>query len=349
MSVPNFSSSTTADEVATAFSNEIKGKNGEYYIPQPRVIGLMMNSLNHRYLAQRDRVRGGPDYFEVCEPCYHHGYNSERLELSEAAIKKDVPSANIRPLLLDLSSLAAVRKAAVEFNAYLEPLHVLIHNAVAPAGPFKLTIDNLESQMATNHIGPFLLTKLLAPKLLAAGSETYTPRVIFVSSIAQASGTGVNFSTLAHPAAEKYNSFDAYFQAKTANVLAAIELSKRAKGRLNAYSLHPGLIYTNIYQKEEVIADLQVAGLLDSDGKPNPQMPWKTMAQGAATTVAAAFDPRLDGESSPFNMRSAYTPGAFLSDCVEANKDLATHSSDPGNAEKLWTVTEDIIGENFVF
>ncbi|KAJ7633965.1 hypothetical protein B0H17DRAFT_510903 [Mycena rosella] len=303
MSVPNFSSSTTADEVATAFSNEIKGKN-------VLITGTSLNGIGF------EAARIISKYANLV---IITGYNSERLKLSEDAIKKDVPSANIRPLLLDLSSLAAVRKAAVEFNAYLEPLHVLIHNAVAPAGPFKLTIDNLESQMATNHIGPFLLTKLLAPKLLAAGSETYTPRVIFVSSIAQASGTGVNFSTLAHPAAEKYNSFDAYFQAKTANVLAAIELSKRAKGRLNAYSLHPGR-------------------LLDSDGKPNPQMPWKTMAQGAATTVAAAFDPRLDD-----------TPGAFLSDCVEANKDLATHSSDPGNAEKLWTVTEDIIGENFVF
>jgi hypothetical protein len=47
-----------------------------------------------------------------------------RLRLSEEAIKKDVPRANIRPLILDLSSLAAVRRAAAEVNAYSEPIHV---------------------------------------------------------------------------------------------------------------------------------------------------------------------------------------------------------------------------------
>lgn len=117
---------------------------------------------------------------------------------------------------------------------------VLIHNAAAAAGPFKLTPDNLESQIATDHITPFLLTKLLAPKLLAAGTGGFTPRVVFVSSISQAMGTGVNFDTIAHPDADKYTSFDAYFQSKAANVLTAIELTKRAKGRINAYSLHPG-------------------------------------------------------------------------------------------------------------
>jgi len=53
------------------------------------------------------------------------GYNAERLQLSADGIRKEVPTANIRTLVLDLSSLAAVRKAAEEVNAYSEPLHVL--------------------------------------------------------------------------------------------------------------------------------------------------------------------------------------------------------------------------------
>ncbi|KAJ7104357.1 hypothetical protein B0H15DRAFT_960562 [Mycena belliarum] len=322
MSFPVFSSSTTADEVATAFANEIKGKN-------VLITGTSLNGIG----------------FEAARVIAKHanlviitGYDAARLKLSEETIRKDVPFANIRGLILDLSSLSAVRKAAAEVIALDEPLHVLIHNAAASQGPFTLTADNLERQIATGHVGPFLLTKLLVPTLRAARTAAYTPRVVFVASIAQASGTGVDFYTLARPDAAAYTSFGAYFQTKTANVLAASELAKRAKGVLNAYSLHPGLIYTNIYQRPESLADFQAAGLLGLDGQPNPQMPWRTIPQGAATILAAAFDPRLDK-----------TPGAYLVDCVEANKELAPHSSDPNNAEKLWTVTEDIIGEKFVF
>jgi NAD(P)-dependent dehydrogenase (short-subunit alcohol dehydrogenase family) len=119
-------------------------------------------------------------------------------------------------------------------------LKVLINNAASPYGPFKLTVDNLESQMATNHFGPFLFTKLLAPKLLASGTATYTPRVIFVSSMAHAMVAGVNFSTLKNPDPEKFRMQDVYGQTKSANILTAIELSKRSEGKLNAYSLHPG-------------------------------------------------------------------------------------------------------------
>ncbi|KAJ7366259.1 hypothetical protein DFH08DRAFT_678623, partial [Mycena albidolilacea] len=163
------------------------------------------------------------------------GYNSERQ-----AIIKEVPGANIRQLVLDLSSLAAVRKAAAEVNAYAEPLHVLINNAAAPAGKFKLTVDNLETQIATDHIGPFLFTKLLVPKLLAARAESYTPRVVIVASLAHTFGSGIDLNMVANADPVKYKGSHNYFQAKSANILFGRELSKRAGGKLNAFSLHPG-------------------------------------------------------------------------------------------------------------
>ncbi|KAF7365612.1 Short-chain dehydrogenase/reductase family protein [Mycena venus] len=207
-----------------------------------------------------------------------------------------------------------------------------------PLEPFKLTVDNLESQVATDHISPFLLTKLLAPKILAARSEQYTPRVVFVSSVGHGLGTGVNFDTLGKPDPASYVAMDAYYQAKAANVLSAIELSKRSKGQINVYSLHPGAIFTNITQKGDAIAGLQSLGYLDSDGQPSSNKDFKTMAQGAATTVTAALDPRLND-----------SPGAYLEDCNVANDIVAPHCSDPANAEKLWTLTEQIVGESFVF
>ncbi|KAJ6630164.1 hypothetical protein B0H10DRAFT_2208284 [Mycena sp. CBHHK59/15] len=308
MSLPTFSFSTTADEVATALAQEITGKN-------VLITGTSLNGIG----------------FETARVIAKHatlvvitGYNLERLKLSEDAIKKDVPSANIRRLALDLSSLAAVRKAAAEVNAYPEPFHVLIHNAAATIGPLKVTVDNLESQMVTDHIGPFLLTKLIAPKLLATSTASYTSRVVFVSSMAHGFGPGVDFDNLGKPDAAAYTAMGAYHQ--------------RSKGSINAYSLHPGVIYTNIIQKEESIADMQSIGVLGPDGQPNTARDWKTIPQGAATTVAAAFDPRLNGK-----------PGAYLDNSTEANKDVASHSSDPANAERLWEVTEKIIGESFIF
>ncbi|KAJ7891044.1 hypothetical protein B0H13DRAFT_1887374 [Mycena leptocephala] len=304
MSLHIFSFSTTADEVAIEFASEIRGKNGIGY-EAARVIAKHANLI------------------------VITGYNIERLKLSEAAIREDVPSANIRPLTLDLSSLAAIRKAAEEVNAYSEPLHVLIHNAAAAIGPFKLTVDNLEMQMATDHIGPFLLTKLRAPKLLAASTPSHTPRVVFVSSAAHAFGPGVD-SRAPQPG-----------EPKCANILTAIELSKRSKGNINAYSLHPGgtVIYTNINQKEESIEHMQSVGLLGPDCRPNTEkFTWKTISQGAATTVAAAFDTRFDAK-----------PGTDLSDSSDANGDVAPHCSDPANAEKLWALTEEITGESFTF
>ncbi|KAF8215231.1 hypothetical protein K438DRAFT_1955221 [Mycena galopus ATCC 62051] len=64
----------------------------------------------------------------------------------------------------------------------LTVLQILVHNAAAVGDKLKLTIDGFESQIATDHIGPFLLTKLLVLKLLAARSASYTPRVVVVSS-----------------------------------------------------------------------------------------------------------------------------------------------------------------------
>ncbi|KAJ7838789.1 hypothetical protein B0H14DRAFT_3699770 [Mycena olivaceomarginata] len=211
MSHPAFSFNTTAEEVATIFAAQIRGKN-------VLITGTSLNGIG----------------FETARVLAKHanlviitGHNSNRLKLAEENIKRELPSANIRPLILDLSSLSSVRKAAAEVDALPEPLHVIIHNAAATIGLFTLTVDNLESQIATDHISPFLFTKLLAPKLLAARTAHYIPRVVFVSSVGHGLGTGVNFETLGQPDGARYEPMEAYFQAKAANVLCAIELSKR--------------------------------------------------------------------------------------------------------------------------
>ncbi|KAJ7744030.1 hypothetical protein DFH07DRAFT_963861 [Mycena maculata] len=174
---------------------------------------------------------------------------------------------------------------------------VLIHNAAGGQGPFELTEDKLEPQMAISHFGPFLFTKLVTSKLLGAGSADYTPHVVFVSSASEG-----------------------YSWAKFTEILTAAELSCRAKGRINAYGLHPGAIFTNIQQREESIKFFKAAGIITADGRPNPAVPfeWKTIPQGAAITVAASLDTRLDVK-----------PGTYLWDGMAANDKMSANSTVP--------------------
>ncbi|KAK7062402.1 short-chain dehydrogenase/reductase family protein [Favolaschia claudopus] len=331
MSLPTFTAKSTAEDVAATFGEQIRGKT-------VLVTGTSINGIGFETARVLAKYAG---------LVIITGYNTDRLNLSAEAIKKETPSANIRQLVLDLSSLTAVRKAAAEVNAYPEPLHVIIHNAAASgSATLNPTVDGLEPRMATALTGPFLLTKLLAPKLLASSlsssskSDEFTPRVVVVSSAAHAFGPhGVDLGNIAHPDAAKYHNGDAYFQAKAAGILFASELARRAKGRIHAYSLHPGGILTNINQKGQDKLDLISMGLLTPEGLPDESKgAWKTMGEGAATTIVAAFDSRLDDES-----------GAYLDDCVVANEKVAPHSSNAETASKLWEITEEIVGEKFTF
>ncbi|KAJ7480998.1 NAD-P-binding protein [Mycena latifolia] len=324
MSQNTFGFHTTASEVADVFASEIKGKN-------VLITGTSLEGIGF------ETARSIANYANLV---IITGYNSERLQLSEDAIKKEVPSANIRKLTLDLSSLAAVRIAAAEVSAYTEPLHVLINNAAAAIANFKVTVDNLENQMATGHIGPFLFTNLLVPKLLASATATFTPRVVFVASLAHTFDKGIDIDTLGKPDPAKYDTiFKPYNETKCANILTAIELSRRSRGKVNAYSLHPGMIYTNITQKPDSLEAFKAYGVLDAEGRPDSTVyQWKSIPEGAATTVAAAFDPSLSDK-----------PGAYLDDCKDATDKIAPHSSDPASASRLWEVTEQIIGQSFEF
>ncbi|KAF7317166.1 NAD(P)-binding protein [Mycena chlorophos] len=317
--LPTFSSKTTAQEVADALVDEIRGKN-------VLITGTSQNGIGF------EAARVISQYASLV---IITGYDAERLQLAEDAIKQNVPEARIRRLRLDLSSLNAVRQAAAEVNAYSEPLHVVIHNAAAPIGDFNLTVDNLESQLAVGHVGPFVFTKLIAPKLLSNTSSTSPPRVVFLSSAGHSAGLRVDLDFLKNPRPERSSAYATYAQTKSAAVLMAAELSRRSHGKINAYSLHPGTIFTNIFTKGDGPRIGKGAGMLDATGQPSPAFGgWKSIPQGASTILVAAFDPRL-GDS----------PGAYLNDCAISTK----HVGHEAEAATLWTTTEEIIGEKFEF
>ncbi len=246
---------------------------------------------------------------------------------AEARVRASVPNAHIEVRELDLASLASVRAFASALRADRDRIDVLVNNAGVMACPRGTTVDGWELQIGTNHIGHFLLTTELLP-LLGEGS-----RVVALSS------AGHRFSDvdLDDPNFERteYEPWVAYGRSKTANALFAVELDRRLAGRgAHAYSLHPGGIMTELgrHLTDETIATL-------SSSIPEGQtMDWKTIPQGAATTVYAATAPELEARG-----------GAYLEDCAVAvrNDDLASrggirsYAIDPDRAAALWARSEE--------
>jgi NAD(P)-dependent dehydrogenase (short-subunit alcohol dehydrogenase family) len=136
---------------------------------------------------------------------------------------------------LDLQNLASVR----EFAGGVDSVDVLVNNAGIMAVPYALTVDGFESQIGTNHLGHFVLTNLLLPKI--------TDRVVTVSSQMHVFGY-VSLNDL-NWKARPYSAWLAYGQSKLANLLFTKELQRRldaAGSRLKAYAAHPGYSATNL-------------------------------------------------------------------------------------------------------
>ncbi|WP_127479484.1 oxidoreductase [Nocardioides pantholopis] len=172
------------------------------------------------------------------------GRSEEKLAATAAAIRSEVPAATPEQLHVDVASLSSVRRAAAD-AARLGPIDVLVNNAGVMAPPYSRTEDGLELQLATNHLGPFLLTGLLLPQLVASGAGT----VVTVSSVMHRVARS---APLGDPRAEqpgRYRRWQVYAQTKLANLLFTYELDRRARAAavpVKALAAHPGLAGTHL-------------------------------------------------------------------------------------------------------
>jgi NAD(P)-dependent dehydrogenase (short-subunit alcohol dehydrogenase family) len=175
-----------------------------------------------------------------------HGRSKAKVDAALAKLQAELPGAELEGVSFDLGSLTAVRKGAEQVLARVPELHVLINNAGIFADERVLTDDGIELTFAVNHVGPFLLTELLAPRLEASATEAPS-RVINVSSIAHTRGRmHIEDLTLA----QGWTAYAAYAQSKLANVMHALELAERHDPKkLVAYSLHPGVIGTKLLRQ----------------------------------------------------------------------------------------------------
>jgi len=263
--------------------------------------------------------------------------DTRKAEQVASAIRAAHPRAELAVRALTLDRPDSVRAFAKSWLAEKRALHLLLNNAGVMACPLARTPEGWELQFATNHLGHFLLTALLAPALRAAGGA----RVVNTSS------GGHRFSPVVfediHFERRPYDKWAAYGQAKTANVLHAVELDRRLAGAgVRAFGVHPGMIVTELgrHLTPEDIQQLQArASERQSAGMPS----WKTPQQGAATQCWAATAPELAGRG-----------GLYLEDCQISGTTPPAGSLgaeawalDPAAAQRLWTVSEQMLGERF--
>ncbi|TVY32045.1 Short-chain dehydrogenase-like protein [Lachnellula subtilissima] len=252
-------------------------------------------------------------------------------------IHTSYPSAPITHVVYDLSSLSSVETAASEISKEAPSLDILINNAATPPGPYSKTIDGIESQFAIDYVSHFLLINLLMPNIIAAGPGA---RVVNVSSSAARHRTHLDFEDYDFSNGAKYTAFDGYTQAKLAIIVFAIALAKRIeKFQMQSFSLHPASILSSM--RSQVSSDdwktaekkREEAGTKTEGVKKN------TVEQGCSTMLVAALDPELADHS-----------GSYLSDGVISTKTI--HALDSGvdeAAEKLWKITEKLVGKEFTW
>lgn len=165
-----------------------------------------------------------------------------RRALEEIAAQTGNRSLDLLPL--DLGDLDSVRRCAEAFLARGEPLHVLINNA-GLAGAKGMTASGFELAFGTNHVGPFLLTRLLLDRL----RESAPARIVNVASVAHYGAPGIDWEAIRRRT-RSFTGMREYSVSKLANVLHAQELARRLDGAgVTTYALHPGTVASDIWRR----------------------------------------------------------------------------------------------------
>jgi NAD(P)-dependent dehydrogenase (short-subunit alcohol dehydrogenase family) len=267
-----------------------------------------------------------------------------KAEAATAQVRKDAAAngGSFELVALDLASLKSVRACADRLMDKGEPFDVVIANAGVMATPLGHTVDGFETQFGTNHLGHFVLVNRIATLIRKGG------RLVNVSSAGHRRAN-VN---LEDPNFERtpYDPMVAYGQSKTANILFAVAFDARHRGRgVRAAAVHPGAIHTELgrYMNPGQLQNLvdRINQQLAAEGK---SFEWKTIPQGAATSVWAAVVAPAD------EIGGRYCANCQVSQIVRdettitaLSEGVLAYALDPDNAEALWKKSEELVGERF--
>jgi NAD(P)-dependent dehydrogenase (short-subunit alcohol dehydrogenase family) len=233
------------------------------------------------------------------------------------------PDVHVQPL--DLADRASIAAFTEEWSG---PLHVLVNNAGVMASPEAHTAEGWELQFATNHLGHLALALGLHDALTAAGSA----RIVALSSSAHRRSPVV-FEDI-HFERRDYDPWLAYGQSKTANVLFAVEATRRwAADGITANAVMPGVIRTNLQRYMATDQEAQAAlAAAEREGS----LRWKTTEQGAATSVLLATAPQLTGVGGRY---FEDCNEALVDDSEQARRGVRSYAVDPEAARRLWDVS----------
>jgi len=240
---------------------------------------------------------------------------------------------------LDLASLASVRACADALISAGDPFDLVIANAGVMACPKSYTSDGFETQFGTNHLGHFVLVNRIV-SLLKSGA-----RLVNLSS------AGHRFSdvNLDDPNFEHtpYTEFGAYGRSKTANILFAVEFDRRHKANgVRATAVHPGGIQTELARH---LSPEAIKQLIDGINAANlaadaPVFSWKTIPQGAATSVWSGIVASAD------EVGGRYCEDCHVAELAEGDDirgGVRAYALDPDHAQALWAKSEEMVGEQF--
>ncbi|KAM0346659.1 hypothetical protein ACHAPU_005371 [Fusarium lateritium] len=352
-----FGAHTEAVDVAEAFADGIRGGT------------ILITGVN----------RGGIGFstahaFSTQDPAHIilAGRSPSKAQESIDKLQAEFPNVNYRFLEVDLSSQDSVRNAAQLGLSWsdIPAIDLLINSAGVMCIPERtLSKDGIEMHLATNHIGHWLLTCLIMPKLVKAaeGKPKGSVRVVNVTSaspmMSNMRWSDMNFdkknADLPKEEQPIYDAFkmwgysnceevaylplDGYNRSKVANVLFAIGANQRlfAKHGILSAAVHPGIIWgtelVRDFAQETLVATTEIVA--------SGQYPSKSLSEGASTSLAAALDPKLAvgvGETH----QGCENYGAYLADCQVCTgaTPLAVSSSE---AERLWEYSEEVTGVKF--
>lgn len=259
----------------------------------------------------------------------------EKADAAAADILREYPEGRITSLQLELSSMSSVASFCEHYASLADepgwpPLSVIILNAGIVAMEYRTADNGVESTFATNHLGGFLLTKLLLPRLRAAHEVLGTPsRVVVVASdshfgpllsndVANSASITAN---VVRPSKDDFGFLKAYGSSKLANVQFAQSLHRAEAPAVVACALHPGSMMATDIARESGVLNFALKYLL---------APFrKSLQQGAATSVMCAVCP-------PGRLQ-----GLYFADCQETT--VSALALDQTAQDALWEVSEGLV------
>jgi len=251
-------------------------------------------------------ARRGARVFLACR-------SPERTRAVIAEIRVARPHAVAEWLPLELSDFESVRACAGLFLERGLPLHLLINNA-GVAGARGLTRSGFEWMFGVNHMGHFLLTRLLIERIKASAPA----RIVTVASRAHRRVGGIAWDAVQRPTAT-LTGVREYCVSKLANVLFSAELGRRLEGSgVSTYSLHPGVVDSDIWRT------------LPSPLRALNRLRLISAEEGARTTLHCAASQSAGEES-----------GLYYSDCLPAPPGAAGQSG--ALAAELWRRSEEAL------